>query len=97
MRQAIERKALAYKFGWNRDKHERLDAMLAALPVADISHSSIYEAYATIDIASAVLGVKMGEERLVDRRDDVGCGWCSADHGRRLRSSVLDRAQDRAR
>src|SRR5262249_25374591 len=59
-----ELKALAYKFGWNRDKHERLDAMLTALPAADVSHNSIYEAYATIDCASAALGVKMGKNDL---------------------------------
>lgn len=59
-----ELKALAYKFGWNSDKHERLDAMLAALPATDISHGSIYEAYANIDVTSMALGVKMGKNDL---------------------------------
>ncbi len=59
-----ELKALAYKFGWNTDKHDRLDAMLAALPATDISHSSIYEAYANIDVSSIALGVKMGKNDL---------------------------------
>lgn len=59
-----ELKALAYKFAWSRDKHARLDAMLAALPAADISHSSVHEAYANIDVASMALGVKMGKNDL---------------------------------
>ncbi len=59
-----ELKALAYKFGWGSDKHERLDAMLAALPATDISHNSIYEAYANVDVTSMALGVKMGKNDL---------------------------------
>ena len=59
-----ELKALAYKFGWGRDKHERLDAMLAALPAADISHGSVHEAYANLDFTSEKLGVKMGKNDL---------------------------------
>jgi tRNA(fMet)-specific endonuclease VapC len=57
-----ELKALAYKFEWGLDK--RLDAMLAGLPAADISHAAIHEAYAAIDFAGLALGVKMGKNDL---------------------------------
>lgn len=59
-----ELKALAYKFEWGPDNHTRLDAMLAGLPAADISHSAIISSYAEIDHGSMVLGVKMGKNDL---------------------------------
>jgi len=59
-----ELKSLAYKFEWGADKREALGAMLTALPAADISHGSIYDAYAAIDFASMSLGMKMGKNDL---------------------------------
>jgi tRNA(fMet)-specific endonuclease VapC len=59
-----ELKALGYKFEWGSKQHERLDAMLAGLPAADISHSAIYNAYAEIDFSSMALGIKMGKNDL---------------------------------
>lgn len=59
-----ELKSLAYKFGWSSHRHERLDTMLAALPAADISHGSIHDAYANVDVTSMALGVKMGKNDL---------------------------------
>ncbi len=55
-----ELKALAYKFEWGADKQASLDAMLGGLPAADISHSTVHDAYASLDFASMALGVKMG-------------------------------------
>ena len=59
-----ELKALAYKFEWGPDKHQRLDAMLAGLPAVDISHGAIIDSYAKIDHGSVALGVKMGKNDL---------------------------------
>lgn len=59
-----ELKALGYKFGWGPAQHERLDAMLTGLPAADISHSTVWNAYAKIDLSSIALGVKMGKNDL---------------------------------
>jgi tRNA(fMet)-specific endonuclease VapC len=59
-----ELKALARKFEWGPDKHERLDAMLAGLPAADISHRAVHETYASLDFASTALGVAMGKNGL---------------------------------
>lgn len=59
-----ELKALAYKFEWGVSNHERLDATLAGLPAADISHSAIYNAYAVLDFESMALGIKMGKNDL---------------------------------
>ena len=59
-----ELKALGYKFNWGPKQHERLDAMLAGLPAADISHSAVWNAYAKIDLSSTELGVKMGKNDL---------------------------------
>lgn len=59
-----ELKALAYKFEWSAAQHERVDAMLDALPAADISHRSIWQRYAELDHASAALGVRMGKNDL---------------------------------
>jgi tRNA(fMet)-specific endonuclease VapC len=36
-----ELKALGYKFNWAPRQHERLDAMLAGLPTADITQRSM--------------------------------------------------------
>lgn len=59
-----ELKALAYKFAWGADKHAALSSMLSGLPAADISHSSVHDAYASLDMASVALGVKMGKNDL---------------------------------
>jgi len=59
-----ELKALGYKFNWGPTQHERLDAMLAGLPTADISHSAVWNAYAKIDLFSNAHGVKMGKNDL---------------------------------
>jgi tRNA(fMet)-specific endonuclease VapC len=59
-----ELKALAYKFEWGPDKHASLDTMLTGLPAADISHSSVHDAYASLDFTSMTLGVKMGKNDL---------------------------------
>jgi tRNA(fMet)-specific endonuclease VapC len=59
-----ELKALGYKFNWGLRQHERLDAMLAGLPAADISHSVVWNAYAKIDLSSIGLGIKMGKNDL---------------------------------
>lgn len=59
-----ELKALGYKFEWGPTQHERLDAMLAGLPAADISHSAVWNAYAEIDLSSIALGIKMGKNDL---------------------------------
>lgn len=59
-----ELKALGYKFDWGPTQHERLDAMLAGLPAADISHSAVWNAYAEIELSSIALGVKMGKNDL---------------------------------
>lgn len=59
-----ELKALGYKFDWGPTQHERLDAVLARLPAADIPHSAVWNAYAEIDLSSVTLGVKMGKNDL---------------------------------
>ena len=59
-----ELRSLAYQFEWESEKHERLDAMLASLPSADISHSAIHKAYAELDFSSHALGIKMGKNDL---------------------------------
>lgn len=59
-----ELKALGYKFDWGPTQHERLDAMLAGLPAADISHRAVWNAYAEIELSSIALGVKMGKNDL---------------------------------
>jgi len=59
-----ELKALAYKFEWGADKQLSLNAMLTGLPAADISHSTVHDAYASLDFASMGLGVKMGKNDL---------------------------------
>ena len=59
-----ELKALAYKLDWGPDKHATLEAMLAGLPAADISHRAVYNAYADLDFKSTSLGIKMGKNDL---------------------------------
>lgn len=59
-----ELKALAYKLDWGPDKHARLEAMLAGLPAADISHGAVYNAYADLDFKSASFGIRMGKNDL---------------------------------
>lgn len=59
-----ELKSLAHKFGWNDHQHERLNAMLSGLPAADISHSSVWNAYAELDHTSTAHGIKMGKNDL---------------------------------
>lgn len=38
--------------------------MMAGLPAADISHHSVHDAYAALDVASMNLGVRMGKNDL---------------------------------
>jgi tRNA(fMet)-specific endonuclease VapC len=59
-----ELKSLAYKLDWGPDKRARLEAMLAGLPAADISHTAVYNAYADLDFRSMLLGIKMGKNDL---------------------------------
>lgn len=59
-----ELKALAFKFGWSETQHERVNAMLAGLPAADLAHASVIDAYARLDVDSTAAGVKMGKNDL---------------------------------
>lgn len=59
-----ELKALAYKFNWSAEQHERVDLMLDGLPAADVSHRSVWSKYAELDHASAARGVTMGKNDL---------------------------------
>lgn len=59
-----ELKALGYKFNWGAANHRRLDELLAALPVVDISHSTVIGAYAQLDHVSSTSGYRMGKNDL---------------------------------
>ena len=41
--------ALAEKFGWGSTKRDQMDSVLDKLPIVDINHQSILQAYARID------------------------------------------------
>lgn len=74
-----ELKALGYKFDWGPTQHERLDAMLARLPAADISQCGMERLCGDRTLQRHPWR-EDGEERLVDRGNDI-CRWRgSADH-----------------
>lgn len=53
--------ALASYLKWGARKMAALDALLRALPVADISADAVTDAYAIIDSASRTAGRRMGK------------------------------------
>ena len=59
-----EIKSLALQLGWGATKQTALDALLTALPTADISPDPVVASYATLDHASRQLGRKMGKNDL---------------------------------
>ena len=59
-----ELRALALHLGWGDSKQEQLDALLRALPSADISSDAVISAYASIDAASRAVGRRMGKNDL---------------------------------
>lgn len=59
-----EIKSLALKFQWGPIKSASLNTLLAELPLADISHDVVVDAYAYIDDESHKLGRQMGKNDL---------------------------------
>lgn len=59
-----EIKSLAQQFEWGRDKLERIDAMLAAMPAIDISARVVHDAYAKFDHSTLQRGTHLGKNDL---------------------------------